>query len=328
MKTRLMKRTLLASFTLSLLMVGTPLVMWQETVGESPQPTERTKYAELQSDRDEQIDLQVGEEIKKLSIYDYLVGVVAAEMPASFDAEALKAQAVAARSYLRRYLEQGSRHKAADICSDPDCCQAYKSLDELKEAWGDKYDTYIKKIRKAVQATDGEYLSYEGEAVLAAFHSSSAGATESSASVWGEVPYLVSVSSPEDEESVPNYKSSLSLSEIDFRDTVLYLYPEADFSVPADDWLGEIRYTEGGRVESITIGGVSIKGTELRSLFSLRSTAFELKRTSSGFEFCVTGFGHGVGMSQYGANAMAKQGSDYREILAHYYPNTTLIVPK
>ena len=146
--------------------------------------------------------------------------------------------------------------------------------------------------------------------------------------MWGEVPYLVSVSSPEKAEAVPNFVSTLTQSELDFRDTLLHLKPEADFTGPADTWIGETQYTEGGRVGSIVIGGVSFTGAEIRQLFSLRSTAFEIAKTEGGFRFTVTGYGHGVGMSQYGANTMAKEGSTYREILAHYYPGTTLISPK
>lgn len=325
---KLIKRTLLASFALSVLSVGLPLARSQPAEAKPQSPSQRTEYAETRRDAEETVRLLKDGEVTELSVHDYLVGVVAAEMPASFELEALKAQAVAARTYLRRYTEQGSRHENADICADADCCQAYMSEDELKTAWGDGYGKYAEKIEKAVTKTDGQYLSYEGEAVLAAFHSSSAGRTESSAAVWSDVPYLVSVSSPEDADTVPNYVSSLSVCDIDFRDTVLYLHPEADFTGASDDWIGKVSYTDGGRVDSIVIGGVSIRGTELRSLFSLRSTAFEISKTEDGFTFTVTGYGHGVGMSQYGANTMAKDGKTYREILAHYYPDTTLIIPK
>ena len=326
-----MKRTLSAALLLSLLIVGAPLAAVYSDGGDAPKKEKdkiKIENAETQSDAELSIRLLVGEEVREMSSDEYLVGVVAAEMPASFEEEALKAQAVAARTYLRRYIEEGSRHEGADICADANCCQAYLPQDRLRENWGDKYDAYIKKIRKAVSATDGEYLEYDGKAALAAFHSSSAGQTESSADVWGEVPYLVSVSSPEKAEAVPNFVSTLTQSELDFRDTLLHLKPEADFTGPADTWIGETQYTEGGRVGSIVIGGVSFTGAEIRQLFSLRSTAFEIAKTEGGFSFTVTGYGHGVGMSQYGANTMAKEGSTYREILAHYYPGTTLISPK
>ena len=161
--------------------------------------------------------------------------------------------------------------------------------------------------------------------MFAAFHSSSAGATEDCGAIWSARPYLISVDSPETAEEVPNYISSVELSALDFRDTVLYARPDADFTGDESGWIGEITHDESGRVASAVLGGEKLSGTELRSLFSLRSTAFTLEYTGSSFLFTVTGFGHGVGMSQYGANVMAKSGADYREILAHYYPGTQLV---
>ena len=174
-------------------------------------------------------------------------------------------------------------------------------------------------------ATAGEYLSYEGGPVFAAFHASSCGATEDCGAIWNPLPYLVSVPSPETADTVPGYVSQLELSPLDFRDTVLYAYPYADFTGDESAWVGEITRDDSGRVSSACLGGVDISGTELRSLFSLRSTAFTLEYTGVSFLFTVTGHGHGVGMSQHGANLMAAQGSDYTQILAHYYPGTQLV---
>ena len=160
-----MKRTLSAALLLSLLIVGAPLAAVYSDGGDAPKKEKdkiKIENAETQSDAELSIRLLAGEEVRELSADEYLVGVVAAEMPASFEEEALKAQAVAARTYLRRYIEEGSRHEGADICADANCCQAYLPQDRLRENWGDKYDAYIKKIRKAVSATDGEYLEYDG----------------------------------------------------------------------------------------------------------------------------------------------------------------------
>ncbi len=268
--------------------------------------------------------LRAGEQLLDLSTEDYLCGVLAAEMPASFPEEALKAQAVAARSYL---LSRGSsgRHPDAAICTDPCCCQAWLSEEAMRERWGAEYETNAAKIRAAVEATAGEVLCYEGQPILAAFHSSSASATEDSAAIWNPRPYLVSVSSPETEADVPGYRSELRCWPTDFRDTLLSLRPEADFSGPIGRWIGEIRRDESGRVAEAELGGVFFGGAELRQLFSLRSTAFTLSLEDGLFIFSVTGFGHGVGMSQYGAKVLAEQGADYREILAHYYPGTELV---
>jgi len=258
-----------------------------------------------------------------MDMQDYLVGVVAAEMPASFHPQALRAQAVAARSYAM-YCAGFSKHGTAQVCTDPGCCQAWHSEDELRKKWGESFDADYEKIRSAVDATGGEYLCFGGQPVFAAFHSSSAGATENSADVWSAVPYLVSVSSPETAEDVPNYISRVECSPIDLRDTVLSAHREADFSGAQEDWIGELRRDEAGRTASVMLGGVEVDGKELRQLFSLRSTAFTLEYHDGSFIFTVTGFGHGVGMSQYGADKMARDGADYGQILAHYYPGTLL----
>ena len=272
----------------------------------------------------QRIRLRTGDEVLELSLEDYLTGVVAAEMPASFPQEALKAQAVAARSYALCQVRAG-KHGDAELCSDPGCCQAWRSEDALRESWGEDYGEKMARIRSAVEATAGETLSYEGEPALAVFHSSSAGSTEESGQIWNALPYLVSVSSPETARDVPGFVSQLRCAPLDFRDVILSAYPEADFSGPEEDWIGPFTLDDSGRVESQELGGVPIPGKELRSLFSLRSTAFRLSFEEGSFVFTVTGFGHGVGMSQYGAMVMARDGADYREILAHYYPGTELI---
>lgn len=279
---------------------------------ESAPPAPRT-IAVLTENGTENMDMQ-----------EYIVGVLAAEVPASFAPEALKAQAVAARTYAM-YCAAGDKHGTAEVCTDFACCQAWISDDRMRENWGEDYDANIEKLRRAAAETEGEYLVYEGEPVFAAFHSSSAGMTEDCGQVWNPRPYLLSVSSPETAADVPNYISRLDCAPLDFRDTVLSLYPQADFSGDESGWIGDIQRDGSGRVSSVVLGGVEIKGTELRSLFSLRSTAFELKYEEGRFIFTVTGFGHGVGMSQYGANVMAENGSDYTEILSHYYPSTVLV---
>ena len=260
----------------------------------------------------------------EMDMQEYLVGVVAAEMPASFEPQALRAQAVAARTYAL-YCTSAHKHGTAGVCTDPGCCQAYADDAQLRVNWGAAYETNLSRIRKAVEATDGEYLSYGGAPVFAAFHSSSAGATEDCGAVWNARPYLISVSSPETAEQVPNYQSTVRIWRLDFRDTLLAAHPECDFSGSEEGWVGETERDASGRVSAVTIGGVRIPGTELRRLFALRSTAFTLSVSGGLFTFSVTGFGHGVGMSQYGANTLAASGWDYRAILAHYYPGTVLV---
>ena len=251
---------------------------------------------------------------------DYLPGVVAAEMPASFEPEALRAQAVAARTYiLDRMAHPVEAHPDAAVCDDPGCCCAYVSEDEMRENWGADYRRNQRRIRNTVRSTDGMVLTWEGEPIRAVFHSSSGGMTETSAALWGEVPYLVSVPSPETAADVPGFETTVTVSAADAAQA-LGIEPPED---PAQ-WLGEIRRDNAGRVETITIGGVTKTGAEARQLFSLRSTNFTVEVQDGNLVFHVTGSGHGVGMSQYGANVMAQQGAAYPEILAHYYPGTTL----
>lgn len=265
-----------------------------------------------------------GEDVIIMPLEEYLVGVVAAEMPADFEAEALRAQAVAARTYTF-YCAGTGKHAQADVCTDYHCCQAWKSVDAMRESWGEAYAECAGHIRDAVYGTAGEYLQFAGQAAFTAFHSSSAGFTEDCGAIWNSLPYLVSVSSPENAGSVPNYLSRVDIGVFDLRDALLSVRPEADFSRPPEEWVEEISRDGSGRVSAAVIGGAEFTGVKLRELFKLRSTAFTVDYAEGVFTFTVTGFGHGVGMSQYGANAMAADGADYRKILAHYYPGTELV---
>ena len=264
-----------------------------------------------------------GGEVETLPLEDYILGVTAAEMPADFEPEALRAQAVAARTYAL-YCAGTGRHEEADVCTDYHCCQAWKSDDAMRRDWGEGYAEKLARVRAAVEDTAGQYLRFAGRAAFTAFHSSSAGFTEACGAIWSELPYLVSVSSPEDADSVPNYVSRVTVRAEKLRNTLLSACPAAELSCPPEDWLGEIRRDESGRVSEVLIGGTAFSGVKLRTLFSLRSTAFDLDYADGAFCFTVTGFGHGVGMSQYGANVMAAKGDDYAAILAHYYPGTEL----
>lgn len=263
--------------------------------------------------------------VETVTMSDWLPGVVAGEMPALFEEEALKAQAVAARTYIMYSMgREKPAHPEADVCDDPACCKAHSTDEALREKWGESYEENMARVLEAVRSTDGEYMSYGGEVIQAVFHSSSAGRTEDSAAIWQAEPYLVSVESPETAEDVPNYVTSATVSPEDFRAAVLAVHPEAEFGEDPAFWLGAAVRDASGRVESVDIGGAQVPGTELRTLFQLRSTAFTLDYTAEGFLFTVTGYGHGVGMSQYGANVMAEDGADYEEILTHYYPGAEL----
>ena len=292
---------------------------------EEPPPAE-TSTAFLPDDQTLLIVLRDGETVS-VTMAEWLPGVLAAEMPASFEPEALRAQAIAARTYIAdRAAHRTDKHPDADICSDSTCCCAWAPEEALREKWGGDADRNLARIRAAVADTDGQYLVYDGAPIRAVFHSSSAGATEDSAALWGgALPYLVSVSSPETADDVPNYVSSAEVSADDFRATLLEAYPDCVLPEDASGWLGETVRDESGRVSTQEIGSLTLTGAQVRSLFSLRSAAFTAAYADGVFHFTVTGYGHGVGMSQYGANVMAKAGSSYADILAHYYPGATLV---
>ena len=278
---------------------------------------------------DDTVTLRVldGEDVVEMSLERFLIGVTAAEMPASFEVEALKAQAVTARTNIAYNMQVSpkSRHPDAHVCTDHNCCMAYRSDGQLRERWGIEYVELITKIITAVTDTDGAVVLLGGSPILAVFHSSSAGRTESSGNVWlQDLPYLQSVPSPETAEQVPGYVSAHTVSHKVFTDMFTEEYPDADFSVNVDSWVTDITYTSSGRVDEISLGGVRVKCTRLRSIFGLRSTAVTIRLTAGDVIFTTTGYGHGVGMSQYGANAMALSGKGYKDILSAYYTGCSL----
>ena len=294
----------------------------------SPQPSRETETPELGTVYDAETELAVltADGVVTMSMAEYLPMALAGEMPASFGAEALKAQAVALRTYALYGAEnRKSAHPDADVCMTSGCCCACADEAELRERWGGSFEEYTAKINAAVAATDGQYLVYDDEPILAAFHSSSSGMTESSADIWSEKPYLVSVTSPETEADVINLITTVEVSPDELRRAVQAAAPGTSFPDDPAEWIGSAERFESGRVKSLTLGSAELSGTAVRAMFSLRSTDFDLVYTGSGFVFTVRGYGHGVGMSQYGANVLARQGESYADILAHYYPGAELV---
>lgn len=271
------------------------------------------------------LDFTSGQVIE-LSMRDYVIGAVLAEMPATYREEALKAQAVAARTYAVRQREKQRLAPdplllGADISNDSSRFQAYFTPEQAKDFYGDGYEEYYKKAAGAVDATEGLALFYEDEPIVAAFHSTSGGMTESAEVVWGSpAPYLVPVESPEDKKS-PTYLDEEVFTEKELRKRLEKELSDGNFSAPAGEWI-EIKETSpSGTVTEMLAGGEKLSGTEFRRIFSLRSANFTVVYNADEENFYITtkGYGHGVGLSQYGANAMAENGSDFREILLHYY---------
>lgn len=282
------------------------------------------KYQTPPAENDEIISVYISDEDKivEMSKGQYLKEVVSAEMPADFHIEALKAQAVAARSYLESRTsayeksEKPAEHKGADICTDSTHCKAWISQEKRMELWGKDANSNWDKISRAVDETGGQIITYNDEAISAVFHSTSSGRTENSKDVWGgEKPYLVSVESPGDLYS-PKYKSEKTVSIDEFKKTISSNIENVDFN---KELIGDIERSEAGGIIHISIGGVSVKGSKLRTLFDLRSANINISVNDDNVKFDVTGYGHGVGMSQYGANYLANQGKSYIEILKTYY---------
>ena len=252
-----------------------------------------------------------------MELESYVLGVVLAEMPATFEMDALMAQAVASRTYTLRRLQEEDRHGGAAVCTDPTCCQAYISEDGYLQDRGTRED--LEKIRAAVQKTEGVILTYEGEPAEATYFSCSGGRTESAEAVWGvEIPYLQSVDSPGEEEA-KTYLTQRYLTAEEFSEAL-----GRTLTGNPGQWFRDMVCTEGGGVRWITSGGIRYSGVELRACLKLNSTAFELIPGEYGVTVITRGKGHRVGMSQYGADAMAVSGSSWEQILGAYYPGTVI----
>ena len=280
-------------------------------------PTETTQR--LTDNQPEPLKISVlmnDNRIQLLDINDYLACVVLREMPASFEPEALKAQAVVARTYALRRQASGSKHDAAAVCTNSDCCQGYYDLNDYLNNGGTKEN--IDKIRNAVELTDNLVLVYNGELIDATYYACSGGMTEDAEAVWGvDVPYLQSTISP-GEEKAAQYVDTVTFNSADFM-------KKLEINTNNQLQIGKITYTSGGGVNTINICGKEYKGTELRKKLDLRSTAFVISVVGDTVTVTTKGYGHRVGMSQYGADAMAVNGSAFPDILAHYYRGTQLV---
>ena len=246
-----------------------------------------------------------------LNMTDYLIGVVSSEMPASFNLEALKAQSVLARTYALKAKQTGK--KLTDTVST----QSYIDIDQMKNKWGNSFNTYYNKIKNAVENTNGEYLSYNGNYIEALYHSTNNGKTESSLDVFGNYyPYLISVSSEYD-KNASSYLRTINMP----LDTISN---KLGLSLNNDSVISILSYTDGGNIKEININGNNFSGKKVRELLGLRSADFDISISDNNANITTRGYGHGVGMSQYGANEIANAGYSYKDILSHYYPGTTL----
>lgn len=259
-------------------------------------------------------------EIEQVNLDDYLCNVVSAEMPATFEQEALKAQAIVARTYTI-YKILNKKHDNADICDDSTCCQAWISKEDRLERWEESQrENNWEKISKAVKDTSGKIVTYENKPIDAFFHSNSGGITEIPVNVWGGTgyPYLQSVETS-GEDAYTQYSSEVILSQEELLNKLQVKYADISIDFTNPDDVKILEYTESTRVKTVKFGNHEISGVEARSLFGLKSTNFEITRENDKIKFSVKGYGHGVGMSQTGADSMAKQGSSAEDIIKHFY---------
>ena len=318
-----MKRCFVRWLCVTLATLIVPLCMKSAIPPDRP-ATPRPTPTDAQREETDTVRLLLSDsgETLTLSLRDYVAGATAAEMPVSFDRQALCAQALASLTYAlyRQAHPPESQPDGTPLTDDPAECQAFWTVEEMRERWGDDFEENYDKILSAVDEVIGYEITYEEEPAAAAFHAVSPGRTESAENVWGdEIPYLISVESEGDSVS-PKFRSALTVNAKEFG-AKLGLETED----PPEEWLGDTEYTEAGTLLAVQIGGKTFTGQELRRIFDLQSAAFTVSFDGTAFTFDVKGWGHGVGLSQYGADYLARHGMTWREIIAHYYPGTEIV---
>ncbi len=316
-----MKRSIQEIIFVLIIALGIPgLVLALDIAGREPLPQAlpiTTQPSEPESQSSWQVNLILDGGEVTLPLEEYLVGVLLQELPESFSMEAKKAQATAARTYTMRAITLGIKHPAGFICGDHTCCQAYVAPDTYLAQGGDTQA--VADARQAVEETAGQVIVYGDMLIDATYFACSGGRTEDAMAVWGaDIPYLQSVASP-GEEAAAHYTDTVQLSAQAFCDAL-----GLSLSGSPATWMGPIRYTQGGGIDTMTIGGTAFTGVQLRKLLGLRSTALTLTAVGDTVTITTRGYGHRVGMSQQGANAMALGGSSYQQILTHYYSGTQI----
>ncbi len=314
-----MKKYILFVSFIAILIVAVPLVTLLSTGFRFNTDKAEKNTQRGNTDQTISVYFSTEEKTEELNFRDYIIGVVAAEMPVVFHSEALSALACAAATLARQSIEKGADNTldGAVISTDSTKHQAYMSVEQMKEKWGKDFNTYYQKLCDAVDKSVDYSITYENELIIAAYHAISPGQTETAGNIWGkDVPYLTPAVSDGD-KICQKYMSEKTVSFEDFCEIT-----ENEGAVLPEDksqWFDSGEYTDSGTLKEIKIGGKSFSGSEIRELFSLRSAAVKMGINSEGVVFSVKGYGHGVGLSQYGADYLAKQGYSWQEILRHYY---------
>ena len=267
-------------------------------------------------------------QIEELPIDEYLYGVVSSEMPANYEAEALKAQSIVARTYtIYQIMNNSGKHPGADICDNSSCCQSWISKDERLSKWApEEAESNWNKIVDAINSTSGKIITYQNKPINAFFHSNSGGKTESSLNIWGGIdyPYLKSVETA-GEEGYTQYSSEAKFTKEELLNKLKEKYEDCEIDYSQENCIQILEYTTSGRVKTIKFGNKEIAGTEARTILGLRSTNFTFTISGDEIIFSVIGYGHGVGMSQTGADALAKSGSNCEEIIKHFYTDVEIV---
>lgn len=337
-----MKQSLLLVMLFAVLIFVLPfagLLIPQQSKSAAPVPSAASTAQSTPQSASEQSPAQNAEEsflilneddaqVHTVSARDFVLGAVAAEMPMSYPDEALKAQAVASHTYAlaQQALNDGSNTalQGADFSANPSQRLGYVTQEMMREMWGGAYDENRARLEQMVDSVLTQRVVYNGAPALTCYHAMSCGSTEASEHVWGTaVPYLVSVASPYD-VGAQDYEATLSFTQQEMALELQELLGGTEPQGEPDTWFGEAQATPAGYITAIDVQGASVAGTALRRALGLRSTAFTIAYADGVFTVTTRGYGHGVGMSQFGANAMALTGKTYEEILAWYYPGTQL----
>lgn len=327
-----MKKILIYLLSFILICFVTPAILTRRTVNTISQENTNIENQQSQQDKENEQNYQYSKygtitllhkktgNTEQVNIDDYLCNVVSAEMPADFEIEALKAQVIVARTYTI-YKILNKKHENADICDDSTCCQAWISKEDRLARWEEsKRENNWQKINDCINSTKGKIITYNNQPINAFFHSNSGGVTEIPVNVWGGTgyPYLRSVETS-GEDAYNQYASEVTFTQEELINKLKQKYSDISIDFSNENEIKILEYTESTRVKTVKFGNHEISGVEARTLLGLKSTNFEITKDSDNIKFSVKGYGHGVGMSQTGADSMAKQGSTAEEIIKHFY---------
>ncbi|MBO5066676.1 MAG: stage II sporulation protein D [Clostridia bacterium] len=321
-----MKRFLIIVILAAVITISLPLIMLKKPISTQKQPvltTQLTTTEKVIPGETISVFRTSVNQAQSITMFEYVCGSVAAEMPLAYHEEAIKAQAVACYTNALR-LKNDTAYEKGDISDDSRIHQGYIDEAQRREKWGADFDKYESKLKTAVKEAENQALYYNNELCVAAFYAISCGKTETAKNIWGtHVPYLVSVDSAGDKFS-PNYASTVVFDKADFIENAIEICPEIKNIKTTENVIIVTKKSPSGTVLQANLNGKTFTGEEIRKAFSLRSPVFTVKATADEVTFNVSGYGHGVGLSQYGSDYLARQGMDYKEILAHYYSGAEL----